>query len=263
MSWIIHELTVVSWEITAVVLPRHTVSEWIIWLTPLSATGWQLRAMWAHWTVNASFFLQQLSDSLHVSSLDCEFFICVEGLHMINSCSIPILVWFQLQNFFFLLQNNTAIGFVVELNSEWSTCKLTGKHRKAFDQNGTTVCYRRFWVEWVPSNKIAKTSKCLRRNFNQNGTTVWHCISMKTVQGRPAHDKFNSVTKTKLALSKENQSTVATKMKHSQSTEFTWLINIERITQLLQEKWRNWQLNQDNLECVQLEQLGSCHAVWP
>ena len=39
--------------------------------------------------------------------------------------------------------------FIVELNSEWSIYKLTRKHRKAFDQNGTTV---------------------------------WHCVSMKTVQ---------------------------------------------------------------------------------
>ena len=31
--------------------------------------------MWAHWTVNALFLLQQLTDSLHVRSLDCECFI--------------------------------------------------------------------------------------------------------------------------------------------------------------------------------------------
>ena len=47
----------------------------------------------AHWTVDASFLLQQLTGSLHVSSLDCEHMTrcCLQ-----NSCLLPkILSWMQ------------------------------------------------------------------------------------------------------------------------------------------------------------------------
>ncbi len=41
---------------------------------------WFLLHMWVHWTVNALFLLQQLTDSLHLSSLDCECFFSLQHL---------------------------------------------------------------------------------------------------------------------------------------------------------------------------------------